>query len=65
MRTRMSVTPSTKVESIITDTRKALGFDQSWIAESDFKLYSRTGPRTQPRRAASTTTQLRALWMQA
>merc|ERR1711972_871092 len=39
MRTRMSVTPETTVESIVKDARKALGFDQDWIADSDFKVY--------------------------
>eukprot|EP00420_Gonyaulax_spinifera_P039191 CAMPEP_0197875378 /NCGR_PEP_ID=MMETSP1439-20131203/4643_1 /TAXON_ID=66791 /ORGANISM="Gonyaulax spinifera, Strain CCMP409" /LENGTH=101 /DNA_ID=CAMNT_0043494573 /DNA_START=94 /DNA_END=396 /DNA_ORIENTATION=+ len=41
MRTRMSVTPETTVESIITDSRRALGFDQAWISDSDFKLYKK------------------------
>merc|ERR1712107_63445 len=46
MRTRMSVTPETAVETIITDARKALGFDQSWIADSDFKLYKKEDEST-------------------
>eukprot|EP00411_Alexandrium_monilatum_P059395 CAMPEP_0175520778 /NCGR_PEP_ID=MMETSP0096-20121207/16682_1 /TAXON_ID=311494 /ORGANISM="Alexandrium monilatum, Strain CCMP3105" /LENGTH=137 /DNA_ID=CAMNT_0016823201 /DNA_START=64 /DNA_END=477 /DNA_ORIENTATION=+ len=40
-RTRMSVTKDTTVESIITESRKLLGFDQAWIPDSDFKLYSK------------------------
>merc|ERR1740121_1451864 len=46
MRTRMSVTPETTVESIVTDARKALGFDQSWISDSDFKLYKKEDEST-------------------
>uniref|UniRef100_A0A7S4SQQ1 Uncharacterized protein n=1 Tax=Alexandrium monilatum TaxID=311494 RepID=A0A7S4SQQ1_9DINO len=40
-RTRMSVARETTVESIITESRKLLGFDQAWIPDSDFKLYSK------------------------
>eukprot|EP00420_Gonyaulax_spinifera_P035116 CAMPEP_0197871542 /NCGR_PEP_ID=MMETSP1439-20131203/1906_1 /TAXON_ID=66791 /ORGANISM="Gonyaulax spinifera, Strain CCMP409" /LENGTH=135 /DNA_ID=CAMNT_0043490483 /DNA_START=80 /DNA_END=487 /DNA_ORIENTATION=- len=46
MRTRMSVTPETTVESIVTDSRRALGFDQAWISDSDFKLYKKEDEST-------------------
>jgi len=46
MRTRMSVVPSTTVETIVKDARKALGFDQAWIADSDFKLYKKEDEST-------------------
>lgn len=37
----MSVTAETTVQSILIDARKALGFDQPWISDSDFKLYKK------------------------
>eukprot|EP00409_Alexandrium_fundyense_P004615 CAMPEP_0185903576 /NCGR_PEP_ID=MMETSP0196C-20130402/2840_1 /TAXON_ID=2932 /ORGANISM="Alexandrium fundyense, Strain CCMP1719" /LENGTH=135 /DNA_ID=CAMNT_0028622665 /DNA_START=81 /DNA_END=488 /DNA_ORIENTATION=+ len=40
-RSRMSVTPETTVDSIITESRKLLGFDQAWIPDSDFRLYNK------------------------
>mmetsp|Transcript_20896 Transcript_20896/g.31505 ORF Transcript_20896/g.31505 Transcript_20896/m.31505 type:complete len:136 (+) Transcript_20896:73-480(+) len=40
-RSRMSVTTETTVDSIITESRKLLGFDQDWIPDSDFKLYNK------------------------
>mmetsp|Transcript_19818 Transcript_19818/g.45114 ORF Transcript_19818/g.45114 Transcript_19818/m.45114 type:complete len:136 (-) Transcript_19818:97-504(-) len=46
MRTRMSVTPETTVETIVKDARKALGFDQAWISDSDFKLYKKEDEST-------------------
>eukprot|EP00416_Gambierdiscus_australes_P032506 CAMPEP_0171094794 /NCGR_PEP_ID=MMETSP0766_2-20121228/42378_1 /TAXON_ID=439317 /ORGANISM="Gambierdiscus australes, Strain CAWD 149" /LENGTH=135 /DNA_ID=CAMNT_0011553511 /DNA_START=64 /DNA_END=471 /DNA_ORIENTATION=+ len=39
MRTRMSVTPETTVDSVISEAREAFGFDQDWISDSDFKVY--------------------------
>merc|ERR1712137_758193 len=38
-RTRMQVKSSTTVSSVIEDARKLLGFDQDFIASSDFNLY--------------------------
>eukprot|EP00420_Gonyaulax_spinifera_P001150 CAMPEP_0197942782 /NCGR_PEP_ID=MMETSP1439-20131203/124585_1 /TAXON_ID=66791 /ORGANISM="Gonyaulax spinifera, Strain CCMP409" /LENGTH=241 /DNA_ID=CAMNT_0043566039 /DNA_START=81 /DNA_END=806 /DNA_ORIENTATION=- len=46
MRTRMSVTPETPVDTIVKDARKALGFDQAWISDSDFKLYKKEDEST-------------------
>eukprot|EP00409_Alexandrium_fundyense_P003459 CAMPEP_0185901458 /NCGR_PEP_ID=MMETSP0196C-20130402/811_1 /TAXON_ID=2932 /ORGANISM="Alexandrium fundyense, Strain CCMP1719" /LENGTH=135 /DNA_ID=CAMNT_0028620113 /DNA_START=120 /DNA_END=527 /DNA_ORIENTATION=+ len=40
-RSRMSVTTETTVDSIITESRKLLGFDQDWIPDTDFKLYDK------------------------
>merc|ERR1711920_968109 len=46
MRTRMSVTPETTVDAIVKDARKALGFDQPWISDSDFKVYKKEDEST-------------------
>mmetsp|Transcript_72807 Transcript_72807/g.168766 ORF Transcript_72807/g.168766 Transcript_72807/m.168766 type:complete len:172 (+) Transcript_72807:69-584(+) len=46
MRTRMSVTDDTPVESIIPEARKAFGFDQEWISDSDFKVYRKEDEST-------------------
>ena len=39
LRTRMNVTPETTVSSVLEDARKSLGFDQDFLASSDFKVY--------------------------
>jgi len=46
MRTRMSVTPDTTIESVLKDARKALGFDQDWMSDSDWKLYMKEDEST-------------------
>merc|ERR1712032_339768 len=38
-RTRMVVVPDTTVDSIVTRARTALGFDQSFLNDSDFKVH--------------------------
>ncbi|CAE8638386.1 unnamed protein product [Polarella glacialis] len=45
-RTRMVVTPDTTIDQILKDGRKALGFDQEWIPDSDFTLYNEDFPDT-------------------
>ncbi|CAE8631411.1 unnamed protein product [Polarella glacialis] len=45
-RTRMVVTPTTTIDQILKDGRKALGFDQEWIPDSDFTLYNEDFPDT-------------------
>eukprot|EP00440_Ansanella_granifera_P041303 gb/GFBE01044791.1/.p1 GENE.gb/GFBE01044791.1/~~gb/GFBE01044791.1/.p1 ORF type:complete len:134 (+),score=54.50 gb/GFBE01044791.1/:1-402(+) len=39
-RSRINVTPDTTAEELLKVGRKALGFDQDWIPDSDFKLYN-------------------------
>eukprot|EP00440_Ansanella_granifera_P076951 gb/GFBE01083508.1/.p1 GENE.gb/GFBE01083508.1/~~gb/GFBE01083508.1/.p1 ORF type:complete len:136 (+),score=51.18 gb/GFBE01083508.1/:1-408(+) len=39
-RSRINVTPDTTAEELLKMGRKALGFDQDWIPDSDFKLYN-------------------------
>ncbi|CAE8733308.1 unnamed protein product [Polarella glacialis] len=45
-RTRMVVTPDTTIDQILKDGRKALGFDQEWIPDSDFTLCNEDFPDT-------------------
>merc|ERR1712062_650195 len=40
-RTRMVVQPETTIDTIVTKARTALGFDQSFLQDSDFKVYNK------------------------
>ena len=37
----MVVQPETTVDTIVTNARTALGFDQSFLQDSDFKVYNK------------------------
>mmetsp|Transcript_70297 Transcript_70297/g.135710 ORF Transcript_70297/g.135710 Transcript_70297/m.135710 type:complete len:136 (-) Transcript_70297:166-573(-) len=45
-RTRMVVQPDTTVDAIVTRARKSLGFDQSFLNDSDFKVYAKKDEST-------------------
>ena len=45
-RTRLQITPDTTAEEVLKMGRKALGFDQDWIPDSDFKIYNAEDEKT-------------------
>ena len=40
-RTRMVVQPDTTIDTIVTRARTSLGFDQSFLKDTDFKVYKK------------------------
>merc|ERR1719480_755114 len=45
-RTRMVVQPETTIDNIVTNARNALGFDQSFLQDADFKVYKKEDEET-------------------